>query len=514
MDEMIIMYRDMPRVIRSVSDISAIKKADTVLTKIEDLHQELLDEAAKYIKCFNAGVSAEFTLGVIGADGHPIVHLLRNIFPRATISWFPNLEFYDKEYIGLIQGIILSQMAVNAVFSGDLDLGAWLGLLVDRGFVLFPCNEGLDRRSVNELLNAKNLTVFKFFSPDIVYAVYVQKTEPKYGGSEQYKKLNARFRKIYCVCPALVKSGGPELLHQLVCQINRLGGDADIAYINSEEAGGYTNPEFAEYVAGHVISVEDIEDEEGNAVVIPEGWPFVCKEIRKAKILFWWLSVDNFKILADNDEDIEKMIREVKESASIHLVQSEYARTYVKSLGIPDNKICHLSDYINEVYLENGTEADKVNRRNSVIYNPKKGKELVDELMRKAPDIDWIAIEKMNTEQVGELMRSSKVYIDFGNHPGKDRIPREAAINGCVILTGKKGSAAYSEDVTIPERYKLDETVVTCEKIIETIRKCLKDYDSIIDDYKEYREIIAGEKIRFIEDVESIFFSTDRKFVE
>ena len=51
----------------------------------------------------------------------------------------------------------------------------------------------------------------------------------------------------------------------------------------------------------------------------------------------------------------------------------------------------------------------------------------------------------MTPEQVVDLMSESKVYIDFGNHPGKDRIPREAVINGCCVITGVRGSARFKE---------------------------------------------------------------------
>jgi len=33
-----------------------------------------------------------------------------------------------------------------------------------------------------------------------------------------------------------------------------------------------------------------------------------------------------------------------------------------------------------------------------------------------------------------------QVYIDFGHHPGQDRLPREAVQCGCVVITGKRGS--------------------------------------------------------------------------
>ena len=74
--------------------------------------------------------------------------------------------------------------------------------------------------------------------------------------------------------------------------------------------------------------------------------------------------------------------------------------------------------------------------------------------MKAFPNLHWKAIENMSTEEVAELLNRSKVYIDFGNHPGKDRFPREAAISGCCIITGQRGAAANDIDVMIPRSYK------------------------------------------------------------
>ena len=47
------------------------------------------------------------------------------------------------------------------------------------------------------------------------------------------KKL--KFKKIYVLCPIGVKTGGPELLHQLVYQLNNIFGEnsAVIAYFGN-----------------------------------------------------------------------------------------------------------------------------------------------------------------------------------------------------------------------------------------------------------------------------------------
>ena len=109
-----------------------------------------------------------------------------------------------------------------------------------------------------------------------------------------------------------------------------------------------------------------------------------------------------------------------------------------------------------------------------MLYNPKKGIEFTRQLIEAAPDLNWVPLENMSNEEVRGKLKTSKVYIDFGDHPGKDRFPREAAISGCCVITGKRGSAAY-DDVPIPE------------------------------DFDGYRSTIKAEKNKFIEDVRSIF---------
>jgi hypothetical protein len=48
------------------------------------------------------------------------------------------------------------------------------------------------------------------------------------------------------------------------------------------------------------------------------------------------------------------------------------------------------------------------------------------------------------------------LYIDFGHHPGRDRMPREAAMHGCCLITGILGSAGNAIDLPIPKEYKLN----------------------------------------------------------
>ena len=111
----------------------------------------------------------------------------------------------------------------------------------------------------------------------------------------------------------------------------------------------------------------------------------------------------------------------------------------------------------------------------------------------------------MSTDEVKVLLSQSKVYIDFGNHPGKDRLPREAALLGCCIITGKRGAAKYDEDVSIPAKYKFDDVKKEIEKIGNMIKECIDNYEINIKEFEDYRKKIANERKQFEKDVYKVF---------
>ena len=193
-------------------------------------------------------------------------------------------------------------------------------------------------------------------------------------------------------------------------------------------------------------------------------------------------------------------------NADFHLFQSYYAENFLKENGITKDKMAYLSDYINDLYVERSNKALAHTRKNVVLYNPKKGYRYTQKIIKQSPSwVKWVPLINMTNQEVYENLISGKVYIDFGNHPGKDRFPREAAISGCCILTDKKGSAAYYKDVPIPEEYKFEDKSQNIDQIIEKIIFCMKNYSTAIDDFEEYRKYIKQEKHIFNSDVETIF---------
>ena len=172
--------------------------------------------------------------------------------------------------------------------------------------------------------------------------------------------------------------------------------------------------------------------------------------------------------------------------------------------------VAYLSDYLAEhfinEYMKSEKSFSKKDREDIVLYNPKRNTKYVMEIKKMAPDLQFIAIENMSSNEVMKLMHRAKIYIDFGSHPGKDRMPREAALQGCCVLTSTLGSAAYFDDVPIANEYKYERTPQNKKKIIRKIREIFEDYEKEVKNFDGYRKYILSEKKKFLEDIDKIFF--------
>lgn len=340
--------------------------------------------------------------------------------------------------------------------------------------------------------------------------------------------------KVYVIAPARFATGGPELLHQFVyCLRNMLNIDASMYYIPQNQLDpvhplylGYKNP-----------YTKEIEDSEKNILVLPEMYSYMVfsSKFQNIRKIIWWLSVDNFLIskfsyehhilyffirglnktykiifrrpLFDFNDLIlnyyknrKKEFEYVLLGFDYHLVQSKYAKDFLDNISINNY---YLSDFLNVAFLNESYSLKE--KEDIVIYNYYKAPKFTNLIIQKAKDITFIPIKNMDRKQVIETLKRAKVYIDFGPHPGKDRLPREAAILGCCVITGKRGSAFYYEDVPILEEYKFDDKEENIPLIIGKIKDCLVNYEERMKDFENYREIIRNEPKRFIEDLKKIF---------
>lgn len=301
----------------------------------------------------------------------------------------------------------------------------------------------------------------------------------------------------YNVCPAGIESGGPELAHQMCHRLNELGQSAYMYYIKSNDINPQdvqASSKYIKYNTKHAYNLADIEQAE-SVVVFNEGATGLIPLISGCHKVLWWMSVDNYLVNTDG-RDIAVLKREVE----LHLVQSKYAYEYVKNvIGADERRIMYVSDYIGDIYMTNVPE---ITRQNIALYNPKKGLDRIKPIIERTSSwLKWIPLLGLTEEDMVAYMHISKIYIDFGGHPGKDRIPREAAVCGCCVITNRRGSAGYYEDVPVPDKYKFqDET--DYENIEETMRYICDNFYDARQDFQLYIDMIRSEKRKFNEDVE------------
>ena len=328
--------------------------------------------------------------------------------------------------------------------------------------------------------------------------------------------------KVCIVCPGNLYTGGTELCHQFASKLLSMGIQTYIYYqpmINHKfDEKAPVHDALKKY---HVPYAFELEDEPHNILIAPEAATNGLYSTKKSQRVIWWLSVDNYIWHVTKFNDALKDCLKAPLAAPLpklfhfgdadsdieHWVQSEYARQFLKLNGVPDDKIHAVEDYLGQEFLDGAAQVDLACKENIVTFNPKKGFEITKQLVKLAPDIDWRPIENMTPAQVQELLALAKVYIDFGNHPGRDRIPREAAISGCVVITNKKGAAANDVDINIPAEFKFDESS-NPQSIIKTIRELFRNYKNFTTAHEkqaDYRARILDDKNRFDKKVAELF---------
>ena len=203
---------------------------------------------------------------------------------------------------------------------------------------------------------------------------------------------------IFVACPHCCVTGGIELLHQLVNELNKHDNvNAKIWYLKQVK-----NPQPEEYDIYGNEYITGLPPKDG-LLIFPEIWANYVNRFTEYSTAIYWESVDNYlsRFSVHNFPD-----------KTLHLTQSYYAKDFLLN---PD-KIIEVTDYINLDYLQPYLQ---LNRQRQVLYNPAKGLEFTKQIIDAMPDVKFIPIQGMSREEVIHLMHQSLLYIDFGNHPGK-----------------------------------------------------------------------------------------------
>ncbi|MEN9755409.1 MAG: hypothetical protein RLZ07_1791 [Pseudomonadota bacterium] len=312
------------------------------------------------------------------------------------------------------------------------------------------------------------------------------------------------------LCPHVV-TGGPEAIHQLSDAILGFGGEVIVAYygnqvglsvedngINCAFSGNPTPQPYRDYRA---IVASRIPLTERSLVLYPESVLSWAAASRPFNVGIWWVSVDNAIVKAPQLAYDFHRNAFLSRPNLIHYFQSAYAHDYLIKGGA--RQIFPLADYINQRYLDAPRQAP---RDQSITYFPRKGGALASVFFDSHPDLNRIPIENMPAEAVHETLLKSQIYIDFGHHPGKDRIPREAAMSGNVVFLHERGAAAFHLDHPLDRFFLFTSADVSNGSLYERVRKVLAEPEKFFASQSTYHSRIYFEREEFLTQVKMNFF--------
>lgn len=270
-------------------------------------------------------------------------------------------------------------------------------------------------------------------------------------------------RRIICLCPGGVATGGPEALHQLCDAINRLGGESAMLYSPDDSVQRHKN--YDNYISPS-IAMSDIEVDD--FLVFPEPWHRqVIPEFDSA---LWWLAVP-----ADHEDA-------AKAKVALHLCQSSFAKNTLLAHGVEGFM---LSDYTDSTFSN-----FHLPRENSISANPAKGFSF-SQLFVSQSGIHLSYLHGLSKTQMCRELNRSKIYIEFGHNPGKDRIPREAAKCGNVVFMNKAGAGCFYDDYQIDEWFTFDNS--NFSNLIDKVRLVFDNYEYYYSEQKAFSETLLKE---------------------
>lgn len=291
------------------------------------------------------------------------------------------------------------------------------------------------------------------------------------------------------VCPAGCATGGPEAIHAFVSELNKADGvRARIWYwdVNSSHP---MPEEYEKYGCEYVL---DMEPDFDGVIIVPEIWANMVMEFTQCTRMVYWLGIDAYAGWTQESHRGDFL----KDDRIIHIAQSQYAVDFLRSIGVK-----HIIKCVDVVNMDFYADYEEPVRNNVVLYNPAKATPFMYKVMETCNDISWQPIAGMTRAQVIDAMRHCKLYVDFGEFPGRERIPREAVLSGCCLITSKIGSAGYEEDFMHWYKFESKESHLWAIKrkihdVLDNYEECRHDFDlfrlSLRNDIERMKEQCRG----------------------
>lgn len=328
----------------------------------------------------------------------------------------------------------------------------------------------------------------------------------------------------YLVCPKGVHTGGPTAIHQLATALTQAGRRVYLM----PSSGTRSNEPHPTYAAFGHTWIDEIDESEAAVIITSESdLQALVNTPPNTTRAVWWLSIDNspyfrhefgyrrglftrreyyrrklrrLALVAARKRQSRRSIRSILNDAQ-HFTQSHYARTVIYS--VLDLQSEMLSDYTTPITTtERAYMSDEPlhGRKLRVAINPRKGMEIAEHLMNARDDIEWKMIKGLTPQGVWDLLADSDIYLDLGHHPGKDRMPREAALAGTVVALVARGAGYYEQDYAIDPTFRIPDcgtnklTALAAHRVLDVIAS---DLSASRARQERFRATIAQERQAF-----------------
>lgn len=331
-------------------------------------------------------------------------------------------------------------------------------------------------------------------------------------------KIKNTIQRVVIICPAYLISGGPENLCQIYAALKKLGYEVYCFWVNPLDIPGSIIKKYENgiwylcktdgalvnkvYEKNYDVNYldKDLQLDESTLVIVPEIWSDFIYFFENAKKAIAWLSISYLNV--DNSSEICCSLIKQKHLGyldCIHLSQAPWIQKMLKSWGAESFL---LGDYIAKAYFAKSTfeKAEKL-----ITFFPRKGGDLAVKFMNKYPDLDYLRLENFTQNEMIFALDISNIYIDFGNFPGKDRIPREAMLRNCVIFVHNQGCATDFESFPIDDYFRFSEQDILDGTLYKKVQEVLVDYKNMQQKQSFMKNQILQEYDLFEQKIEEIF---------
>ena len=322
--------------------------------------------------------------------------------------------------------------------------------------------------------------------------------------------------KFVILSPSGIRTGGPEACFQLSDTLIQNGFDAEIWLVTSDDVGFLQDalkektrlrdlvlvvPErrnlIAEYSGYKFKPFARCSPSDEVVFVLPEVYLGFMPFFAGMQVLVWWLSVDNaFSALSSIN------LNSLRTPDVRHAVQSVYAERFVSALGFESTPLTDYTVVGNVVDLPLSERPLKL----AVSAGPKVISDLnalIRSIGERIPGVEIVPIVGLSQSQVSEALSTSRLFIDLGKLPGKDRMPREAIMLGTNVIIAWAGAGMHAGDFPIDAMYRA--RTYDLQFVARLAAHMIANPKVHAAQFERARNAIANEKAVFSQEVLTTF---------